>query len=142
MFIFQDVCLADLENLVRLCPVRNYRVGETVMLQGSEASCAMILVEGKLGVGLEGDDGNMLVGAIHSGEIFGEQGLFHGKGFRNATVSAARNSICLMISPELMRNSTGNAAMAALERQLIAALARRIRRTNLGLQKSWKESAE
>ena len=38
-----------------------------------------------------------------------------------------------------MRDASSNAAMVALEQHLIATMARRIRSTNLAIQKAWKE---
>ena len=139
MYLFRDVRWSDLESLVELCPIQHYRVGETIMRQGASAEGAMILIEGKLRVSLEGKS-PQFVGEVYPGEIFGEQGLFHTRGERNATVTTVQNSICLKISPQLMREESHNSALSALERQLIAALARRIRRTNIGLQRTWKEA--
>jgi len=82
------------------------------------------------------------VGSIHPGEIFGEQGLFHSKGVRNATVLASRPSQCLKLTPKLMKTHANNKAMVALEQHLIATMARRIRSTNLQIQKAWKEESK
>ena len=41
-----------------------------------------------------------------------------------------------------MRDVADNQAMVALEKHLIATMARRIRATNLAIQKAWKDSIE
>ena len=53
---------------------------------------------------------------------------------------ANKPSICLILTPEFMRKVADNTAMVALERHLIATMARRICATNLAIQKAWKES--
>ena len=55
---------------------------------------------------------------------------------------ANKASTCLVLTPKLMRDVADNQAMVALERHLIATMARRIRATNLAIQKAWKESIE
>ena len=48
-----------------------------------------------------------------------------------------------MVTPELMRETWNNEAIVALEQFLSATMARRIRNTNLEIQKIWKvESAD
>jgi hypothetical protein len=43
-----------------------------------------------------------------------------------------------LVTPELMRETWNNEAIVALEQFLIATMARRIRNTNLEIQKIWK----
>ena len=97
----------------------------------------MVLLSGKLDVSVQTDTSTRHVGSIHPGEIFGEQGLFHSNGIRNATVKAAKPSICLQLTPRIMQTHSTNLAMVALEQHLIATMARRIRSTNLEIQKAW-----
>lgn len=139
MHLFRSVNRQDLSRLVRLCEPKKYQVGQTVFVQDSEAQNAMLLISGKLEVSVRTQNTIRHVGEIHPGEIFGEQGLFHSNGKRNATVIANKNSVCLTITPKIMRDASNNAAMVALEQHLIATMARRIRSTNLAIQKSWKE---
>ena len=139
MHLFRAVNRRELTNLVRLCEPKKYQVGQTVFIQDSEAQNAMLLISGKLEVSVRTQNTIRHVGEIHPGEIFGEQGLFHSNGTRNATVIANKNSVCLTITPKIMRDASNNAAMVALEQHLIATMARRIRSTNLAIQKAWKE---
>ena len=53
-------------------------------------------------------------------------------------VRAHQESTCLLVTPELMRETWNNQAIVALEQFLIATMARRIRSTNLEIQKIWK----
>ena len=53
-------------------------------------------------------------------------------------VKAEQESMCLLVTPELMRETWNNQAIVALEQFLIATMARRIRSTNLEIQKIWK----
>jgi CRP-like cAMP-binding protein len=142
MHLFRQVPNADLENLVTACEVLNYGMTEVICNQGDQASNALILVSGRLEVSVRTENSVRHVGEIFPGEIFGETGLFHSKGTRSATVMANRPSTCLVLTPRLMRDVADNQAMVALERHLIATMARRIRATNLAIQKAWKESVE
>ena len=72
-------------------------------------------------------------------KIFGEQGLFHTGGVRNAQIKAKRESLCLILVSQVMRDTWNNQAIVSLEQHLIATMARRIRNTNLAIQKIWKE---
>ena len=46
-----------------------------------------------------------------------------------------------MMTPEMMRETWNNQAIVALEQFLIATMARRIRNTNLEIQKIWKDES-
>ena len=50
-------------------------------------------------------------------------------------VRANKDSVCLLVTPGLMRETWNNEAIVALEQFLIATMARRIRSTNLEIQK-------
>mgnify|MGYP000722390332 CR=1 FL=1 len=139
LHLFKDVPQKELEHLVKLCHVQRFQPGQVIFAQGSEANCAMILVSGRLEVSIQTGLINRHIGEIHPGEIFGEQGLLHSSGTRNAQVSAKRESICLVLVSQMMRDTWNNQAIVALEQYLIATMARRIRNTNLAIQKVWKE---
>ena len=98
----------------------------------------MILVSGKLDVCIMTGQMERHLGNILPGEIFGESGLFHSGGTRSAMVRANKDSICLLVTPELMRETWNNEAIVALEQFLIATMARRIRNTNLEFKRSGK----
>ena len=140
MHLFRNVRVDDLERLVEACEIARYAIAQSICNQGDQATNALILIDGKLEVSIRTENTVRHVGEIFPGEIFGEQGLFHTKGIRSATVMANKPSTCLILTPEFMRKVADNTAMVALERHLIATMARRIRATNLAIQKAWKES--
>lgn len=142
MHLFRNIDRKDLERLVSVCPSHSYSMRQTIFAQGSAADHAMLLVSGRLEVSIQTDNNVRHIGEIHPGEIFGEQGLFHAQGNRNATVMANQNSMCIKITPDLMRDTWNNPAVVALERHLIGTMARRIRTTNLAIQKVWKDSIQ
>ena len=140
LHLFRNVQRRDLERLATLCQVINFPAGQTIYPQGADAQNAMILVVGKLEVSVRTNTKHRHLGEIHPGEIFGEQGLFHSNGKRNATVMANKDSSCLIVTPALMRETWNNQAIVVLEQHLIATMARRIRNTNLAIQKVWKDT--
>jgi len=140
LHLFRNVQRKDLERLATLCQVIRFPAGQTIFPQGADAQNAMILVSGRLEVSVRTSNSHRHLGEIHPGEIFGEQGLFHSNGKRNATVIANKDSSCLLVTPALMRETWNNQAIVALEQHLIATMARRIRNTNLAIQKVWKDS--
>ena len=142
LHLFRNVQRKDLERLVTLCQVIKFPAGQTIFPQGGDAQNAMILVQGKLEVSVRTNSSHRHLGEIHPGEIFGEQGLFHSNGKRNATVMANKDSACLIVTPALMRETWNNEAIVALEQHLIATMARRIRNTNLAIQKVWKDTIQ
>ena len=142
MHMFKDVPESEIRELINQCEPSSYAMGAIVCHQGDPATNAMLLLEGKLDVSVRAESHTRSVGSIHPGEIFGEQGLFHSKGVRNATVLASRPSQCLKLTPKIMKTHANNKAMVALEQHLIATMARRIRSTNLQIQKAWKEESK
>jgi len=142
MHMFRDVSTKHINEFVAQCQSNSKQIGEVICTQGEQASHAMLLLHGKLSVSVSTGENNRHVGEVHPGEIFGEQGLFHSNGIRNATVIANESSTCLILTPKLMRVASSNDAVVALERHLIATMARRIRSTNLAIQKAWKESQQ
>ena len=141
MRMFKNVPESEIRDLIDQCEPSFYAMGSIVCNQGDPATNAMLLLEGKLDVSVRAESHTRSVGSIHPGEIFGEQGLFHSKGIRNATVLASRPSQCLQLTPKIMKTHANNKAMVALEQHLIATMARRIRSTNLQIQKAWKEES-
>lgn len=142
MHMFKNVPESEIRELINQCEPSSYAMGAVVCHQGEPATNAMLLLEGKLDVSVRAESHTRSVGSIHPGEIFGEQGLFHSKGVRNATVLASKPSQCLKLTPKIMKTQANNKAMVALEQHLIATMARRIRSTNLQIQKAWKDESK
>lgn len=138
LHLFRNIPRTDLARLTRMCKIMTFLPRQVIFAQNAPADNAMILVSGKLDVCIHTGGGERHLGNILPGEIFGEQGLFHSGGTRSAMVRANQESICLLVTPELMRETWNNQAIVALEQFLIATMARRIRSTNLEIQKIWK----
>jgi len=142
LHMFKDVSRRELEHLIKLCQIQQFMPGQIIFAQGSEANFAMLLVSGHIDVSIQMGTNSRHIGDIYPGEIFGEQGLFHTGGTRNAQVTAKRDSVCLVLVSQMMRDTWNNRAIVALEQFLIATMARRIRNTNLAIQKIWKEEEQ
>jgi CRP-like cAMP-binding protein len=139
--LFRSVPTGDLSKLVRMCKTMTFLPRQIIFAQNAPADHAMILVSGKLDVCIQISQVERHIGTILPGEIFGEQGLFHSGGVRMAVVRVNKESVCLMMTPEMMRETWNNQAIVALEQFLIATMARRIRNTNLEIQKIWKDES-
>jgi CRP-like cAMP-binding protein len=139
--MFRGVAVADLEMLLEHLEVARFEPGERVFEQGEEAAGALIVVQGQLEARIASDSTERVIGKIHPGELCGEAGFFQRQGKRNARVVAIRPSACLILRPESMQATLENPAMAAVEKHLVVSVARRIRLTNLDIQKVWKEQA-
>ena len=139
MFIFKGVPKTALQEMCSMAPPVNFQPGVTVFNQGDESDVALLLINGKLGVEVSSAGQLREVGQVNIGEIVGETALFARRGKRSATVRALQTSQCLLINRELLTNAAKNEALIAIERHLLATLARRIRRTNHEPAQLWKE---
>ncbi len=140
--LFRSVPAASLEALMRAGRLRYLGIGERVLTQGEPATSAILLVSGLLEVSVATEAGQHHVGEVHPGELVGEQGLFVAQGRRNATVMCNRPSRILTLTPDLLIEQRDSLAIVALEQHLIATIARRIRKTNLEIQKAWKAAQQ
>lgn len=138
--LFRNIPADSLSNLLEVCPTTSYRIAARIFEQGSPADQALLLLDGRLEVSVKNGSTHQHVGEIHPGEVVGEQALFVSGGLRNASVFANQPSTALILSPRLFQSGSDDPAIAALERHLIATLSRRIRKTNLEIQKAWKAS--
>ncbi len=141
LYLFREVPASALQELCQLAPPIQFQAGANVFAQGDAADTALLVVDGCLVASVEGRDGEKIVGDSRAGEIVGETGLFARDMLRSASVMAAEDSRCLVVSRNLLRSGGDNPAMAALERHLLGTMARRIRRTNQTMQMVWKETA-
>ena len=139
--MFRGVEPDDLRDLLEYMQSVQFDRGELVFEQGDVADGALIVVSGQLQAKVVSGETERNIGTVHPGELCGEAGFFQRNGLRNARVVATQPSTCLRLAPEAMQPTLGNPAMAALERHLVASVARRIRRTNVGVQQIWKEQA-
>ncbi len=102
---------------------------------------AWLVVEGVLQATVRGGGDDRPVGAVRPGEVAGELGLFADGGRRSATLTAEGPALCLRFDAGLLEALPHNRAVLVLERHLMGSLARRIRKTNLAIQKAWREAS-
>src|SRR5450631_4680336 len=102
--------------------------GDVLFREGDRGDRLYVIGEGKIKLGLTSIDGREnLLAILGPGEMFGELSLFD-PGPRNATAVALTDATLLGVGhPDLEPWLTGRPEVAA---SLLAALARRLRRTN------------
>jgi NTE family protein/lysophospholipid hydrolase len=121
-----ELTLAEFENSLHWVRLSG---GESLMQQGDPADCIYFLVNGRLRVVVEHEDGSeTAVGEISRGEVVGEMAILTDEP-RSATVRALRDSELLMFSKEdferlLERHPE---AMMKITRQIVKRLQRSIR---------------
>ena len=102
--------------------------GQALFHEGDPGDRLYVIIDGKVKLGRASGDGREnLLAVLGPGEMFGELSLFD-PGPRNATATAiADTSLIALGSDDLVHWLTGRPEVA---RQLLRALARRLRRTN------------
>jgi CRP/FNR family cyclic AMP-dependent transcriptional regulator len=110
---------------------RHVARGEVLFNEGEPGDRLYVIVEGKIKLGRASGDGREnLLAILGPGEMFGELSLFD-PGPRNATATAVADTSLIGVgSEDLTEWLTGRPDVA---RQLLRALARRLRRTNEAL---------
>ena len=78
---------------------RTYRDGEVVIRQGERADCMYIVQEGQVEVVAEAANGDVRLGVLEPGNVFGEMALFS-RAPRSATVRALGETRVLRIDKE------------------------------------------
>lgn len=139
MYLFRAVPPKYLGAFLKQVKLKKYSTGAVVFRQGDPADRAMLVVAGRLVTTVGEGESGRTVGEIGAGEVVGETALFVNGGRRNATVTATEPTRCLIITRELLARSANNPAVVAVERHLLGSMARRIRSTNLNIQRVWKD---
>lgn len=105
--------------------------GEVLFHEGDPGDRLYVIVEGKVKLGRTSGDGREnLLAILGPGEMFGELSLFD-PGPRNATATSVSDAVLIGLgTDELITWLTGRPDVS---RQLLRALARRLRRTNENL---------
>ena len=105
--------------------------GEVLFHEGDPGDRLYVIVEGKVKLGRTSGDGREnLLAILGPGEMFGELSLFD-PGPRNATATSVSDAVLIGLgTDELVTWLTGRPDVS---RQLLRALARRLRRTNENL---------
>ncbi|MCB9742845.1 MAG: cyclic nucleotide-binding domain-containing protein [Alphaproteobacteria bacterium] len=137
--IFRTVPAEDLQLLAQAASVIQFRPGEVVLERGEEGEHALLLVDGRLSAAVEGAQKLRRVGDIWPGEIVGELGLLQPGSPRSATVRAAAQSTCLLLTRDLMEASQGSKGTLALEQHMLGTMARRLRSTNHAIRMLWQD---
>lgn len=141
LMLFRSVPREALVDLLQRAPAQRHPPGTVLFRQGDAAEDAVLLVDGLLEVSVQAGASNRHVGTVRPGEVAGEQGLFVRDGARNASVMVSQPSQTIRLTPGLLRDGRSNPAIVAIEQQLIATLARRVRSTNRAIQVAWKEES-
>jgi len=131
-----------MRELAESCETTQFGSGELVYQQGNPGDTGLLLLDGLLEVSVETERQVRHLGLIHPGEIVGEQCLFMDGIHRSATVQANKASTALVLAPTILADLSHNPAIAVLELHLLATLGRRVRQTNLLIQKAWKVSPQ
>jgi CRP-like cAMP-binding protein len=66
---------------------KEYQAGDVIVRQGEAGECMYAIQEGRAEVILESSDGNVRLGLLGEGDLFGEMAIFDGMS-RSATVRA------------------------------------------------------
>lgn len=140
IFLFRQVKPKDVSELCRIARPVQFRTGDEVFVQGQDADCALLVVEGRLVASVGSGSNKREVGDSRAGEIVGETALFAKGGKRSATVVAAEDSRCLILDQEVLTTSPYNEALVAIEAHLLGSIARRIRSSGRVIQRVWKET--
>lgn len=140
LYMFRAVQKPHLEALVDLVPSVTYFSGDIVFHEGAAADTAVLVVTGKLVAYVDPGGDRRVLGDSRPGEIVGETALFTRGGKRNATVAAEGVTQCLAFSRETLTRADKNPAMVALEQHMLGTMARRIRGTNMNIQRVWREA--
>ena len=144
LHLFRNVSAKDLTKLTQMCQILEFRPRQVIFAQNAPADHAMILVSGKLDVCILTGHTEDIWEAFFSGAKFLESlDFFTAVEHALQWCEPIKTVSVLLVTPELMRETWNNEAIVALEQFLIATMARRIRNTNLEIQKIWKvESAD
>lgn len=94
--MFQDLDLAQIEKIVRLCAVEELRHGEKIFAEGDEGDRLYVIAEGAVRISRHVPGaGEEALAVLKTGAFFGEMALFDG-GPRSA--DAIVDSRCLLLS--------------------------------------------
>ncbi len=139
LYMFSGVPRARLDAFADKLRSVEVNAGQRLFSQGEVADAAWLLVEGRLVVTVQADAESRTIGDVRPGELLGETALYLPGGRRSATVTASTASTALRLDPAGLDAMADNPAVVALERQLLGVMSRRLRSTNLAIQRAWKD---
>jgi len=131
--LFSDLGTDEINRLVELSEIQEYRTGDTIVTEGSMGDAIFLLYDGELSVHTKDEGGrDIMLAQVHSrGAFFGEVALAD-PGPRSATVIADEDSVLLMLALEALEVFFGEFADAqvVILRNIARVLARRLRESN------------
>jgi len=126
--LFAGLDQESAESLIAEMSATHMERGDILFHEGDQGDRLFIIGEGKIKLGRTSADGREnLLAILGPGEMFGELSLFD-PGTRTATATAVAETQVLALSTEQLREYLASRPQVALT--LLAALARRLRRTN------------
>lgn len=128
---FGDFAYAELETLARHLACVTARKGEVIFSEGDPGSHMLILVEGRVAISKDGENGHHLLSYEAKGRIIGEMALLD-RERRSATCKAETDCQLLTLDHDgLGRLAGGHPALAYRFMFVLARLlSRRLRRTS------------
>jgi CRP-like cAMP-binding protein len=129
--LFAGLDQESAESLIAQMTTTHMERGDILFHEGDPGDRLYVLGEGKIKLGQSSPDGREnILAVLGPGEMFGELSLFD-PGPRTATATAVAETQVLALSTEQLREYLSGRPQVALT--LLAALARRLRRTNESL---------
>ena len=129
--LFAGLDQESAESLIAQMTTTHMERGDILFHEGVPGDRLYVLGEGKIKLGQSSPDGREnILAVLGPGEMFGELSLFD-PGPRTATATAVAETQVLALSTEQLREYLSGRPQVALT--LLAALARRLRRTNESL---------
>ncbi len=92
----------DINSIQSSCTIINFKKGETICKQGTDATHALYLAKGMVKLYIEGKK-NLILKLIKAGEYIDLQTLFGDKTYKYS-VAAMEDTMVCMINSELLRN--------------------------------------
>jgi CRP-like cAMP-binding protein len=129
----------DVAEVLQQSPPIEYGAGQSIFRQGEPADAALLVVHGELAVFVATDEGERRVGTVGPWDVVGETALYAPDHPRSASVRAGRDSTCLVITHDMLKNGRDNGVVAALEYHLLHTMSHRIRVTNEAIHDAWRE---
>lgn len=139
--LFRGATPDQLQRFARSAEPVHLRKGEVLYREGTPSDgTAFLITKGRLVITLGAGATLRELGDSKAGEVVGETALYAPGNPRSANVSADGDVYGLRFSQDLLAMQVDNPVVVMLEQALMAALARRLRRTTLGLMKEWQDS--
>lgn len=138
--LFADVPMADLDSMLDHFPWEEVPDGHVVMEEGEESGDLFLVLQGCFEVSLVGPP-RIELGLAGPGELIGEAALFRRSVRRSARVQATEPSEIFRIRSLSLAELavTEHAVPAAVEAAVLRTLARRIRVSNLLIERQLSE---